>query len=1409
MNVELDTLEIQVKTSADQASSGIDRLTNALSRLKAATKGGAGLTTVANQLNKLSSALSNINVSAGKMGEVVTALNKLSDVQKASGLSSTITALKKLPAIVEQLDATDLEAFAKQMERVAAAVKPLATEMQKVSSGFSAFPIRIQKIIQGNSGLSASNAKVTKSFGVLGTGISSLQAKFGIYYVAFQKLASVMAGWVTESNDYVENLNLFTVAMGDYADQAKEYAELVQARLGIDPSEWMRNQGVFKQITSGFGVVEDKANLMSKTLTQIGYDISSFFNISIEESMQKVQSGISGELEPLRRLGYALDQATLQQIAYNHGIMQNISTMTQAQKSQLRFVAIMEQSKNVMGDMARTVMTPANAMRILQQQIAQLSRALGNILIPIITTLLPYVQAFVIVLTEAAQAIANFLGFELPTIDYSGSDLSGVSAGADTATDSLENATEAAKELKQYTLGFDELNIISPVQSSASGVGAGIGGFDLGLDLSGYDYDFLGDFENKAKEIAEKIKAFFKDWEGAIKSVGAALLAAFAAKKLINGINNLMNGLKNLKSSGISGVTKAIVGSAGLVAAFVGAKNAAIEFAKILDGDGNLGSALVSLGVSVVGIGAAFWAWGIPGAIVGTVTALTGAFYGLWQYQNELSQKLMSEQFYDGLGVSIEVLTGKVVSAIEPTAQFISEMGALSDQSDQYQVSLGEVANGLNGYINNVMQAGFVTAEQAQYIRGQVDLLVQNLRDKLEVDSNQIFQTFAYISQQTAQNLGMSVSQMSGILEDFQERFGSTTQQTQDRISEILDQVAESGWTDELRAEMENLYGYLSEVAANSSELVQKYRSSLAAAGDIDFIDAEATKQALESMLTSASEALGELDRLRNQELANLDTMKQNLNAMLEYGFISKEEYQQKLAGFMQIEGALTKAFDAQKEGIQQEVSNVMNQIAQNAGDEFQKLFTGEASPILEGLRGMTNIPASTLEAIYADAARNADKVVYQPIKDTLEKFKSDETLSFLYEAGSDVVNGLTQGVDDTKQAYIDSINKMAEEGILSYQGLLGIHSPSTVFYDFGYDTVLGAHNGITENAGLISEAMQTLVNAMTSEISGVPEQIAAQFKNAILQAVQSLSADTTWSQNVMGTLLSAIFTPGDLGMMGGGMMGGGAMGSMSGGSQQLYVTYITAFSENLLAVMNELLPPQMQLGALAAIEGFVTGIETNTPLASEAIRVLVEEGKGILPTFDEAMGIKASSSEEMAKRGLWSLQGLAQAIEDNTPLATDKIKELSRQIIELMDQLVADVRSRVENIIAEVERAKAAIAELNSLSVSGSFSVSASVRGFASGGFPTPGQLFLARESGPELVGNVSGRAAVMNNDQIVESVALGVYEAVVSAMSRQSEQSQQATITILLDGEQIYQNQEEIRRNKGYSFGMGPFAR
>ena len=254
----------------------------------------SGLSSTVNALSKLKS-VDFSGISEENMRALASALNVLGDVKTSEGLKTTLTQLNRIPKIMEALDSAGLEKFANQMKEVASAMKPLADEMDKIARGFDKFPAKITSTI---SAIDKMSTTAKRSSSVFGTFNSSF-AKFGLFYLSFDKVVDVLSDALNESNAYVENLNLFTVSMGEYAEEAKQYAETVQDALGIDSSEWMRNQAVFMQIASGFGVVSDKAALMSKNLTQIGYDLSSYFNISVEEAMLKVQSGISGELEPL------------------------------------------------------------------------------------------------------------------------------------------------------------------------------------------------------------------------------------------------------------------------------------------------------------------------------------------------------------------------------------------------------------------------------------------------------------------------------------------------------------------------------------------------------------------------------------------------------------------------------------------------------------------------------------------------------------------------------------------------------------------------------------------------------------------------------------------------------------------------------------------------------------------------------------------------------------------------------------------------------------------------------------------------------------------------------------------------------------------------------------------------------
>ena len=572
-NVEIQGLEFQIVNDSTQAVTGLQNLINTLNRLKTATNGGAtGLSKTAQGIRELSNSLKGLNSGDAsqkitRLTNALTALSQVGNVKISSSIANQLTAintalaglkwtdgdkltslanglrplselgkanmttfinqLSKLPKVIEDLEAADIDKFTQQMTALAAAMKPFADEMQKVSNGFSAFPSKIQKLITSTEKYNASARKATSTTGKFTSGLKALNV--AAVAITFRKIGHFIAQEVTESNKYQEDLNLFTVALGQYAAEAQNYAEKVSDVMGIDPAQWLRNQGVFNTLLTGFGDTAERAQLMSQNLTQLGYDISSFFNISIEDAMQKLQSGISGELEPLRRLGYDLSQARLEQTALNLGIKESVANMTQAEKAELRYYAIMTQVTTAQGDMARTLEAPANQLRILQAQLTQAARAIGNIFIPALNAILPYAIAVVQVIREIANALANLAGFKLTEVDYSGVNSAAVGAGS--LADNLDDAAGAAKKLKQYTAGFDELNVFAPNTGSGSGAGAGgAGGFDFDLPT----YDFLG---NAVQTRIGEIKKMIEDTLAEITTIVSGFMLAVGAILVVTGVN--------------------------------------------------------------------------------------------------------------------------------------------------------------------------------------------------------------------------------------------------------------------------------------------------------------------------------------------------------------------------------------------------------------------------------------------------------------------------------------------------------------------------------------------------------------------------------------------------------------------------------------------------------------------------------------------------------------------------------------------------------------------------------------------------------------------------------------------------------------------------------------------------------
>ncbi len=688
-NVEMQGIEFQIVNDSAEASAGLEVLTQKLAALKSAISGSttalskvaAGISQIknavngmntgdfANKMNRISASLSNlkaqtdslkISASIGnqlaainqaitnlpdtpgeKLRNLASGLQPLSELGR-SNMTSFINQLKKLPEVIQELEKADIDKFTKQMKDLASAMKPFADEMNKVSSGFSAFPSRIQRLITSTEQYNGTVRRATSNTNAFEKALKNLS----LLAVA-RWISKAMGNAISKAAEYQEDLNLFTVSMGQYAEEAYNYAQKVSEIVGIDPAEWMRNQGVFNTIISGFGVAGDKAAFMSKNLTQLGYDIASFYNLDFASAMQKVQSGIAGELEPMRRLGYDLSVARLEQERLNLGIDKSVSSMTQAEKSQLRYYAMMTQVTQVQGDMARTLEQPANMLRVLKAQFEQCARAIGNLFIPILVKVLPFAIAVANALREIVAAIAALFGVTLQAPDW-GDSFGGATAGSGAIADNMDSAAASAKELKRYLAPFDELNVL-PDQNKGSGAGSGTGlgggSGDLGLELPGYDFlknavtEKIDEWKKKLEPLVSFVKDNLQEILKLIGTIGVALLAWKLSNDFLNGIMALETLGKNGLSIPLTVAAGVILTATGFTIEFSGIKDAiekklnSFNFGEIILGGltGTAGAGLLGKGIGQF-IAKAFGESAVAKAITaggGTIsTGLIGAAIG-------------------------------------------------------------------------------------------------------------------------------------------------------------------------------------------------------------------------------------------------------------------------------------------------------------------------------------------------------------------------------------------------------------------------------------------------------------------------------------------------------------------------------------------------------------------------------------------------------------------------------------------------------------------------------------------------------------------------------------------------------------------------------------------------------------
>lgn len=561
-DVDITSLSVEISAESQGAELNINKLANAIANLR--SKGN--VSAVCDSLDKLAGSIAGLKSASKGIGSIFKNIEKMSNIDvsgidftglsakleslkselqplqnlDASGLKavgSAMNAIAKIPSINDKLDADTLNKFKTACNSISTSLTPLASQLDKVGNAFAKLPPQLSKVVTQANRVTAANEKQRKSYLSLSNQMNGFMRNMA-KLVSLKAIAEYLGNAVAKFNDFYEATDLFHNAMGNLSGEADTLISKMQSLLGVDPTKAMTYMATIQSLGTSFGLTSDKAYVLSKNLTQLAYDEGSYWNKDVAETFTAMSSAISGEIEPIRRLGVDLSQARLQQELLALGFNKQVSSLSQADKAVLRYIAIMKQTANVQGNLAQTIQSPANQIKILKAQLDMLAKSVGSLLYPALKAILPPLIAAVQLIREFVEWVAKLMGVKVVFTDFTKS-ADSVGGIGDAMDDTADSTKKAAKALKDYTMGFDELNIIDPTQgSSGSGGGASAGGNILGdVDLSGYDM-FKNYVGTSIDEMKQKIKSMLP--------VIGAISAALALWKITNFLTDIATAISKM-----------------------------------------------------------------------------------------------------------------------------------------------------------------------------------------------------------------------------------------------------------------------------------------------------------------------------------------------------------------------------------------------------------------------------------------------------------------------------------------------------------------------------------------------------------------------------------------------------------------------------------------------------------------------------------------------------------------------------------------------------------------------------------------------------------------------------------------------------------------------------------------------
>lgn len=1334
--MEQDSISLKIEAESKRASDSIETLVKDLQSLR------NSISQTVNTLNGLSDGLRNINnafdgsKTKKDIDDIKNSVNELNNSTK-----NVKSPFSQFGSLENQLKSLGLPSLSSDFYKVKSSIKDvnnetttyiaktgeLVTVTKQTKDGLEGVRVKLKEVNDEVEKGESLWSRLTK--GLTGSAAKMIAAWYGV-----TRTATKIKDVTNAATSYEEALNLFTVTMGSKAEESMKWVDKFSKALYVDDSGLMRYMGSLNSLIKGLGVGVDNSYLMSKNLTQIVYDLASFKEYDIETAFRKVQSAMSGEIEPLRNTGVALSQNTLQELANKLGIDARVASMSEAEKAQLRYIQIIKSTTEWQTDLGRTLISPANALRVLGQQFTLLGRAVGRIFIPIITKTIPYIIALTQILTDLGNKLAKILGYEIADIDYS--------KLKDTKSfigDIGDEADDTAKKLNTMLAPFDELNVVQKKNKKDSGLGG-----DLGIDLP--EYDALANLTSQMADNVEKAK---KSLQNMVKPVATivALITTFKAIKTLGNVaqwlNNTGSAIKGLAGlfgfkgkTSVSKVFDKTLKDSGKTASLCKTTESKFKLPKwstIIKGLGQL-SLVVSAVIAYIGV------LGLVMKIPGVKSTISDGAYVLEETFNSIARILIPLAAVSAGVVALGKINIKQVATgladlgiiILGTEAVITAVGAIKDITGSWIDSgidavkkilkgITEIAVPLLGLSTALSVGGLFGSVGAKAVAlGLADMAIVILGTEVVVTAagaiGKLGNEFISTGMDTIKKIFKGIGSVGLELVGLSAALGAA--------GLLMVASGGSGYLAILAG-----LGALAEVIAGTS-VVLAALGALQQIPGFDWIMGEGGK-----LLAHIGEILGNfigsiVDGLVDKATASLPKIGTRLT-----------EFMDNAKGFFQSSASIKK--DSMK-GIEYLVNAILKLTASNVLDSLTSWFTGGNSLVKFGEE------LSEFAPYFVDYAKKIKNV------------------------NTSVITGTSNAVE--------SIIKFARN-IPNEGGMISWFTGDNRLEDFAAqlpffgkclksfnDSVIGVDNGIVEKAGKAAETIIAFSRKIPNEGGMIAWFAGDNTLDKFGAKLPGFGKDLKkFSDNISGMDTDIVSQAGKAALsirdFSDGLPDYGGLKSWFVGDNDIakFGKKLADFGESFADYYDSIkwIDTDNLSGSISGIGKFV-----------DYIKKIKDYGLiSVLKDFGNALKSQAPNFSKFFNETF--------SLSTAYSIGYGFGKEIAKGV-EAGIKATLSVSITVKDVFGKL---------------ASTFNIGA----YAEGGFPQTGELFLARESGAEMVGKIGNQTAVANNDQITTAIT----NALVQALGDMNIGGQRGTTIVNIGGRKVYEGMGEYIDSENDRYG------